>query len=74
MVFEWLARPMVIVLILLLLASIAYPIITGRKSKRAVEDPLAEVVMNRAAENILFTSFIGLVDYRRAFYLAGLAD
>ncbi len=39
---EWLARPMVIVLIVLLLASIAYPIITGRKHKRDAEGFLAE--------------------------------
>jgi TctA family transporter len=40
--FEWLARPMVIVLIVLLLASIAYPILTGRKNKRDLADSLAE--------------------------------
>jgi putative tricarboxylic transport membrane protein len=39
--FEWLARPMVMVLILLLIASIAYPIITGRKNNRA-EQSLAK--------------------------------
>jgi TctA family transporter len=40
--FEWLTRPMVIVLIVLLVASIAYPIITGRKHKREAEASLAE--------------------------------
>jgi TctA family transporter len=40
--FEWLARPMVIALIGLLLASIMYPIITGRKHKRDIEGSLAE--------------------------------
>jgi TctA family transporter len=39
---EWLARPMVIALIVLLLASIAYPIITGRKHRRDVDGPLAK--------------------------------
>jgi putative tricarboxylic transport membrane protein len=39
--FDWLARPMVIVLILLLIASIAYPIITGRKNTRGTEESLA---------------------------------
>ncbi len=38
--FEWLARPMVIVLILLLIASIVYPILTARKRK--VETSLSE--------------------------------
>jgi hypothetical protein len=40
--FEWLARPMVIVLIVLLIASIAYPIITGRKNNRGTEESLAK--------------------------------
>jgi TctA family transporter len=40
--FDWLARPMVIVLIALLLASIVYPILTGRKHKREIEGSLAE--------------------------------
>jgi TctA family transporter len=40
--FEWLARPMVIILIVLLLASIVYPIITGRKHKRDIAGSLAE--------------------------------
>jgi TctA family transporter len=40
--FEWLARPMVLVLIVLLIASIAYPIITGRKNSRATEESLAK--------------------------------
>ena len=39
---EWLARPMVIALIILLLASIAYPILTGRKHRRDVEGSLAK--------------------------------
>ena len=39
---EWLARPMVIVLIVLLLASIAYPIIIGRKHRRDVDGSLAK--------------------------------
>jgi TctA family transporter len=34
---EWLARPMVIVLILLLVASMAYPMIAGRREKRRAE-------------------------------------
>jgi uncharacterized membrane protein len=38
--FEWLTRPMVIVLILLLIASIVYPIVTSRK--RHAETSLAE--------------------------------
>jgi TctA family transporter len=37
---EWLTRPMVMVLIVLLIASIAYPIVTGRK--RRAEASLAE--------------------------------
>jgi TctA family transporter len=37
---EWLARPMVIVLILLLIASIVYPILTARK--RNIETSLSE--------------------------------
>ena len=40
--FEWLTRPTVIVLILLLVASIVYPIMTGRKQRRDLEQPLAE--------------------------------
>jgi hypothetical protein len=40
--FEWLARPMVIVLILLLIASIVYPIVTGRKNRRDAETTLVE--------------------------------
>jgi TctA family transporter len=39
---EWLARPMVIALIVLLLASIAYPIIIGRKHRRDVDGSLAK--------------------------------
>jgi putative tricarboxylic transport membrane protein len=39
---EWLARPMVIALIALLLASIAYSILTGRKHRRDVEGSLAK--------------------------------
>jgi putative tricarboxylic transport membrane protein len=39
---EWLARPMVIVLILLLIASIVYPIVTGRKNRRDAETTLVE--------------------------------
>jgi TctA family transporter len=39
--FEWLARPTVIALIVLLVASIVYPIISGRKQKR-LERSLAE--------------------------------
>jgi putative tricarboxylic transport membrane protein len=35
--FEWLARPMVLALILLLVASIAYPIITAKRNKRDAE-------------------------------------
>jgi TctA family transporter len=38
--FEWLTRPMVIGLILLFIASTAYPIITGRKKTGDVEGPL----------------------------------
>jgi TctA family transporter len=40
--FEWLARPTVVVLILLLIASIAYPIVTGRKKYRDPEESLAK--------------------------------
>jgi hypothetical protein len=38
---DWLTRPMVIVLILLLIASIVYPILTSRK--RRAEAALAEL-------------------------------
>jgi TctA family transporter len=41
--FEWLTRPMVIVLFVLLVASIVYPIMTGRKQRRDAENSLAEV-------------------------------
>jgi TctA family transporter len=41
--FEWLTRPMVIGLIVLLVASVAYPIVTGRKNKRDAEMAPAEV-------------------------------
>ena len=40
--FEWLTRPMVIVLFVLLVASIVYPIMTGRKQRRDAENSLAE--------------------------------
>jgi TctA family transporter len=40
--FEWLTRPMVIVLFVLLVASIVYPIMTGRKQRRDAEKSLAE--------------------------------
>ena len=40
---EWLTRPMVIVLILLLIASIVYPIVTARKNKKDAAAVLAEV-------------------------------
>jgi TctA family transporter len=40
--FEWLTRPMVIVLFILLVASIVYPIMTGRKRRRDAENFLAE--------------------------------
>ena len=38
--FEWLWRPMVIALIVLLVASIVYPIVTGRREKREKEQLL----------------------------------
>jgi putative tricarboxylic transport membrane protein len=40
--FEWLTRPMVLVLIGLLIASILYPIITGRREKRLTEATLVK--------------------------------
>jgi TctA family transporter len=41
--FEWLSRPMVIALIILLVLSIAYPIITGLRNKRDPESSPTEV-------------------------------
>ena len=41
--FEWLGRPMVIALIILLVLSIAYPIITGLRNKRDPESSPPEV-------------------------------
>jgi putative tricarboxylic transport membrane protein len=40
--FEWLARPMVLVLIALLIVSIVYPIVIGRRQKTAPDGSLAE--------------------------------
>jgi putative tricarboxylic transport membrane protein len=40
--FEWLARPMVLVLIALLIVSIVYPIFIGRRQKTAPDEFLAE--------------------------------
>jgi putative tricarboxylic transport membrane protein len=40
--FEWLTRPMVIALIVLLLISIIYPIVTGRRNNRETEGSLAK--------------------------------
>jgi putative tricarboxylic transport membrane protein len=39
---EWLARPMVLVLIMLLIVSIVYPIVMGRRQKTAPDGSLAE--------------------------------
>jgi putative tricarboxylic transport membrane protein len=39
---EWLARPMVLVLIMLLIVSIVYPIVIGRRQKTAPDGSLAE--------------------------------
>lgn len=41
--FEWLARPAVIVLTALLVASIIYPIVSGWRQKGRAEEPLANV-------------------------------
>jgi TctA family transporter len=38
---EWLTRPMVMALMVLLIASIVYPIVAGRKEKRAAEASVA---------------------------------
>jgi putative tricarboxylic transport membrane protein len=40
--FEWLARPMVLVLIALLIVSIVYPIVIGRRQKMGPDRSLAE--------------------------------
>jgi putative tricarboxylic transport membrane protein len=40
--FEWLARPMVLVLIALLIVSIVYPIVIGRRQKTGPDGSLAE--------------------------------
>jgi putative tricarboxylic transport membrane protein len=40
--FEWLTRPMVLVLIVLLIVSIVYPIFIGRRQKTAPDEFLAE--------------------------------
>jgi putative tricarboxylic transport membrane protein len=40
--FEWLARPMVLVLIALLIVSIVYPIVIGRRQKMGPDGSLAE--------------------------------
>jgi TctA family transporter len=40
---EWLTRPMVIVLMVLLVASLVYPIVARRREKRAAEGPLVKV-------------------------------
>jgi TctA family transporter len=38
---EWLRRPMVMALMVLLIASVVYPIVAGRKEKRAAEASVA---------------------------------
>jgi putative tricarboxylic transport membrane protein len=40
--FEWLARPMVLILIALLIVSIVYPIVVGRRQKMGPDGSLAE--------------------------------
>jgi putative tricarboxylic transport membrane protein len=40
--FEWLARPMVLALIALLIVSIVYPIVVGRRQKTAPDESLAK--------------------------------
>lgn len=40
--FEWLSRPLVLVLIALLVASVVYPIVSGRRQKREAEASLVK--------------------------------
>jgi TctA family transporter len=39
--FEWLARPMVIVLVLILIASLVYPLVAGRREQKRSQESLA---------------------------------